>query len=144
MKEIERYFRPEFINRLDEVIVFRPLTKENLIVIVEFETAKVRDRLAEQGVEMVLEQSAKDFLIEKGYNPDFGARPLRRAIGQYIEDTLSEMLLSGEFHDKNKVIITHEAEKEHLTFDAQEDPELRKKNESSDGETSEPEKVESA
>jgi len=126
MKEIERYFRPEFINRLDEIIVFRPLTKEDLVTIVEYETAKVRQRLDEQGVQMFLEQSAKDFLIEKGYNPDFGARPLRRAIGQYIEDPLSEMLLSGEFHDKNKVVVKREDEKEHLTFDASEDPKLRK------------------
>ena len=137
MKEIERYFRPEFVNRLDEVIVFRPLTKEDLVTIVEFESSKVRDRLQEQGVEMVLEQSAKDFLIEKGYNPDFGARPLRRAIGSYIEDTLSEMLLSGDFHDKNKVIVTHEAEKEHLSFDAQEDPSLRKKDETPEPENAE-------
>jgi ATP-dependent Clp protease ATP-binding subunit ClpC len=144
MKEIERYFRPEFVNRLDEVIVFRPLTKEDLVTIVEFETTKVRDRLSEQGVEMILEQSAKDFLIEKGYNPDFGARPLRRAIGQYIEDTLSEMLLSGDFHDHNKVTIKHEAEKEHLSFEAQDDPELRKKDESPNDGASEHEKVESA
>jgi ATP-dependent Clp protease ATP-binding subunit ClpC len=126
MKEIERYFRPEFVNRLDEIIVFRPLSKDDLVIIVEYETAKVRDRLAEQGVELVLEQSSKDFLIEKGYNPDFGARPLRRAIGQYIEDPLSEMLLTGDFHDKNKVVVKHEAEKEHLSFDSQEDPSLRK------------------
>jgi len=144
MKEIERYFRPEFVNRLDEIIVFRPLTKEDLVTIVEFETAKVRNRLAEQGVEMVLEQSAKDFLIEKGYNPDFGARPLRRAIGSYIEDTLSEMLLSGDFHDKNKVIVKHETDKEHLSFDAREDPELRKKDEKPNDGAEEHEKVESA
>ncbi|MCB9848600.1 MAG: ATP-dependent Clp protease ATP-binding subunit [Phycisphaeraceae bacterium] len=140
MKEIERYFRPEFINRLDEVIVFRPLTKEDLVIIVEYETSKVRDRLAEQGVQLVLDQSSKDFLIEKGYNPDFGARPLRRAIGQYIEDPLSEMLLSGEFHDKNKVVVMHEPEKDHLRFDSQEDPSLRKKKE----EDARPEKVETA
>ena len=142
LKEIERYFRPEFINRLDEIIVFRPLTKEDLVIIVEYETAKVRGRLIEQGVEMELEQSAKDFLIEKGYSPDFGARPLRRAIGQYIEDTLSEMLLSGDFHDKNKVVIRHEKEKEHLSFEAQEDPELRKKAEAPSDDASKPEKPE--
>ncbi len=96
MKEIERFFRPEFINRLDDVIVFRPLTKENLDGIVDFEVNKVAQRLVEQGITLQLDQKAKDFLIEKGYNPDFGARPLRRAVGTYIEDPLSEMLLQGE------------------------------------------------
>src|SRR5690606_7041876 len=96
MKEIERFFRPEFINRLDDVIVFRPLTKDDLVQIIEYETAKVSDRLRQQGFVLELDQKAKDFLIEKGYNPDFGARPLRRAIGQYIEDPLSEKLLAGD------------------------------------------------
>ncbi|MEM0984026.1 MAG: ATP-dependent Clp protease ATP-binding subunit, partial [Planctomycetota bacterium] len=103
MKEIERFFRPEFINRLDDVIVFRPLTREDLVQIVEYEVAKVASRLTEQGFELTLTQSAKDFLIEKGYNPDYGARPLRRAIGNYIEDPLSEKLLSGELHGMNVI-----------------------------------------
>jgi ATP-dependent Clp protease ATP-binding subunit ClpC len=106
MKEIERYFRPEFINRLDDVIVFRPLTRENLEHIVGIETAKLTKRLSEQGWVLELDKTAKDFLIEKGYNPDFGARPLRRAISQYIEDPLSESLLSGEFQGKNRITIT--------------------------------------
>jgi len=117
MKEIERYFRPEFLNRLDDVIVFRPLTKEDLVQIVEFESSKVVSRLREQGLTLELDQSAKDFLIEKGYNPDFGARPLRRAIGQYIEDPLSEMLLSGEFKGKGLVKVSHKPEAENLFFE---------------------------
>lgn len=103
MKEIERFFRPEFINRLDDIIVFKPLTREDLVLIIEYEVGKVSKRLQEQGIHLTLEQSAKDFLIEKGYNPDFGARPLRRAIGTYVEDPLSEMLLSGELHGKGQV-----------------------------------------
>ncbi len=105
-KEIERYFRPEFINRLDDVIVFRPLTRENLVTIVDYETGKLRKRLAEQGWTLELDQTAKDFLIEKGYNPDFGARPLRRAISQYVEDPLSEAILTGEFQGKNRIIVS--------------------------------------
>jgi ATP-dependent Clp protease ATP-binding subunit ClpC len=93
MKEIERFFRPEFINRLDDVIVFRPLTKDDLVSIVDYEVSKVAARLTAQGIYLTLDQKAKDFLIEKGYNPDFGARPLRRAVGSFIEDPLSEMLL---------------------------------------------------
>jgi ATP-dependent Clp protease ATP-binding subunit ClpC len=118
LKEIERYFRPEFINRLDDVIVFRPLSRENLVTIVDYETGKLRKRLAEQGWELVLDQSAKDFLIEKGYNPDFGARPLRRAISQHVEDPLSESLLTGEYQGKTRIIVskTGEGDEAKLVF----------------------------
>jgi ATP-dependent Clp protease ATP-binding subunit ClpC len=116
MKEIERFFRPEFINRLDDIIVFRPLTRENLVSIIEFEVGKVSKRLAEQGITLSLDQASRDFLIERGYNPDFGARPLRRAIGQYIEDPLSEMLLSGDLHGKNSVVVTRNEGEDHLSF----------------------------
>jgi ATP-dependent Clp protease ATP-binding subunit ClpC len=118
MKEIERFFRPEFINRLDDVIVFRPLTKDDLVLIVDYEVAKVWTRLAEQGFSVELDPAAKEFLIDKGYNPDFGARPLRRAIGSYIEDPLSEMLLSGELHEKNHILIGRKEGEEALFFDA--------------------------
>ena len=116
MKEIERFFRPEFINRLDDVIVFKPLTKDDLTHIVEFEVAKVAERLKMQGFTLQLDQPAKDFLIEKGYNPDFGARPLRRAIGSYIEDPLSELLLSGDLHEKNVISATRIGTDEELKF----------------------------
>jgi ATP-dependent Clp protease ATP-binding subunit ClpC len=126
LKEIERHFRPEFINRLDDVIVFRPLSKENLITIVDYETGKLRKRLAEQGWELVLDQSSKDFLIEKGFNPDFGARPLRRAISQYIEDPMSEALLTGEFQGKGRILVTKvgtaEANDEKLMFKGEDLP----------------------
>jgi len=105
-KEIERHFRPEFINRLDGMIVFRPLTRENLQTIVEYELNKVFKRLLEHGLHLELEASSKEFLIDKGYNPEFGARPLRRAIEKYIEDPLSEDLLRGKFKDKKLIRIT--------------------------------------
>ena len=117
MKEIERFFRPEFINRLDDTIVFKPLTRDDLVEIVEYEVSKVAKRVAEQGLKLELDARAKEFLIEKGYNPDFGARPLRRAIGNYIEDPLSEMLLSGELHDKNYIRISRKEEAENLFFE---------------------------
>tara|TARA_R110002072_G_scaffold131354_3_gene270845 strand:- start:751 stop:3486 length:2736 start_codon:yes stop_codon:yes gene_type:complete len=116
MKEIERFFRPEFINRLDDVVVFKPLTKEDLVHIVEFEVSKVAERIKMQGFTLELDQDAKDFLIEKGYNPDFGARPLRRAIGTYIEDPLSELLLSGDLHEKNVLKATRVGKDEELKF----------------------------
>ena len=122
MKEIERFFRPEFINRLDDVIVFRPLTRENLVSIVDYETAKLVKRCAEQGWTLELDQTAKDFLIEKGYNPDFGARPLRRAISNYMEDPLSESLLSGAFQGKSRITVTRVPNEEKLDFKASEGP----------------------
>ncbi len=122
MKEIERFFRPEFINRLDDIIVFKPLTREDLVQIVEYEVGKVAKRLEAQGITLELDQSAKDFLIEKGYNPDFGARPLRRAIGTYIEDPLSEMLLAGELHGKNLLQVSHAEGADNLTFNASHRP----------------------
>ncbi len=116
LAECEKFFRPEFINRLDEIIVFRPLIKEDLYNIIEIELAKVRERLKAKGMEMELDQAAKDFLIDKGYNPDFGARPLRRAIGQYIEDPLAESLLSGDFKSGHKIIVTRKEEAQNLFF----------------------------
>jgi len=112
MKEIERFFRPEFINRLDDVVVFRPLTKENLVNIVDLEAAKVTGRVAQQGVKLELDQKAKDFLIDKGYNPDFGARPLRRAVGQFLEDPLSEMVLMGTMRPGQTVNVTRKTDAE--------------------------------
>jgi ATP-dependent Clp protease ATP-binding subunit ClpC len=106
-KEIERFFRPEFINRLDDVIVFRPLTKADITNIIDYEVAKVSKRLKAQKIEIGIDDLAKDFLIERGYNPEYGARPLRRAIGQYVEDPLSEMLLQGDFTPPCKITITH-------------------------------------
>ena len=106
LKEIERFFRPEFINRLDDVIVFKPLTKENLNSIVDLEVSKVAARLSQQGIHLAMDAKAKDFLIDKGYNPDFGARPLRRAVGTYIEDPMSEMLLQGDFKPPCNITVT--------------------------------------
>ncbi len=106
MDEIERFFRPEFLNRLDDTIIFRHLTKEDLKTVIDYELAKVRSRLKEQrGLELQLSDDAKEFLIKKGSNLDYGARPLRRAIERYVEDPLSEELLRGEFQGKNLIDI---------------------------------------
>jgi ATP-dependent Clp protease ATP-binding subunit ClpC len=115
-KEIERYFRPEFINRLDDIIVFRPLGRPDLEQIIEYELRKVRKRLSERDIQMDLDEPAKAFLMEKGYNPDFGARPLRRAIEHYVEDALSEAILRGEFEGKNHVTVTRKEGEDFLSF----------------------------
>ncbi|MFA6046688.1 MAG: hypothetical protein WC718_17010, partial [Phycisphaerales bacterium] len=123
LKEIERFFRPEFINRLDDIIVFRPLSKEDITSIIDYEIAKLSKRLFQQGYELTLDAPAKEFLIERGYNPEYGARPLRRAIGQFVEDPLSEMLLSGSFEAPSSIKITRRngsdgKPEDHLYFDA--------------------------
>ena len=120
--EIERYFRPEFINRLDDIIVFRPLDRKDLYTVVDFELAKVFKRLEEREMTLELDEKAKEFLIDKGYNPDFGARPLRRAIGQFIEDPLAESILRGDIHEGHVIRVTHEDEKDYLSFDAVDKP----------------------
>ena len=115
-KEIEHHFRPEFLNRLDDTIVFQALTREDLQIIVDYELVKVFKRLTEHGLRLELTDQAKEFLIDKGYNPEFGARPLRRAIEHYIEDPLSEAVLRGEFKDKNLIKISVQDE-EHLKLE---------------------------
>ena len=115
-KEIERYFRPEFLNRVDELIVFKSLTRDDLYGIVEMELQKVRGRLADHGLKLELTKQAIECLIDKGYNPDFGARPLRRAIVSNLEDPLSEEILRGHFKGKN--IIRVGAKDDKLFFDA--------------------------
>ena len=121
MKEIERYFRPEFIGRLDDVIVFKPLSRVNLEAIVEFELRKVTKRLTDHGLKIEITLEAKDFLIDKGTNTDFGARPLRRAIEQHVEDPLSEDILRGGFKGKDLIRISvkqEEGAEKHLYFEA--------------------------
>ena len=104
-ERIEKVFRPEFLNRVDDVIVFRHLTIEDLKTVIDIELKKVRERLSERGLKLVLTDEAKQFLIKKGSNTDFGARPLRRAIENYVEDPLSEELLKGEFDGKDTVNV---------------------------------------
>ncbi len=124
-KEVEHHFRPEFLNRLDDTIVFRALTKEDLQTIVDYEFAKVFKRLTEHGLELELTEQAKEFLIDKGYSPEFGARPLRRAIEHYIEDPLSEAVLRGEFEGK-KLIKIEVQDEEHLRLEGFEVAESQK------------------
>jgi ATP-dependent Clp protease ATP-binding subunit ClpC len=95
LEEAKKVFKPEFINRLDDIIVFHQLTKADLMQIVELEVAKVLRRVKAKEVHIELEQSAKEFLIEKGYDPQYGARPMRRAVERYLEDPFAEELLRG-------------------------------------------------
>jgi len=120
MKEVERHFRPEFLNRVDETIMFHQLTKDDLKRIVDIELGKVRQRLAGQGLELALTDEAKEFLINQGYNPDFGARPLRRAIEHLVEDHISEELLRGAYRGMG--LITISVRDGHLYFEGSPQP----------------------
>ena len=120
--EIERYFRPEFINRLDDVMVFKPLQREHLEQIVDYELNKLRQRLNEKDISLELDANAKDFLIKKGYNPDYGARPLRRAIEQYVEDPLSESILKEEFQAGQVIKVAGPSEDEQPEADGTQAP----------------------
>jgi len=114
-KEVERYFRPEFLNRLGDIIVFRSLTRDDLVTIVDYELKKVFDRLEDQNIKLELTDEAKQFLIDKGFDPEFGARPLRRAIESHVEDPLSEDILRGAFKGKNLVKVS--LKDDHLYFE---------------------------
>ena len=105
-QELENHFRPEFLNRVDEIVVFHKLTHKDLTGIVDLELEKVATRLHDHGLTLEMTEEAKDFLLEKGTDEKFGARPLRRAIGQYIEDPLSESLLRGDLKGKSRLIVT--------------------------------------
>jgi ATP-dependent Clp protease ATP-binding subunit ClpC len=109
--EVEKFFRPEFLNRLDDVIVFRALTKEDMEEIVHIELKGIIHRLKEKGIGFEMTEEALNFVIEKGTNLEFGARPLRRAIERYLEDPLAEEILKNTFEGKNFVVVKVEEEK---------------------------------
>jgi len=106
MEEAKRLFRPEFLNRLDDVIVFRSLTKPDLVKILDLEVAKVMERLKHKKLQLVLDEKAKDFLVEKGYDPTYGARPMRRGVERFLEDPLAEEILKGNLHEGDPVQVT--------------------------------------
>ena len=110
LDEVRRTFKPEFLNRIDDINVFHPLTKEDLYKIVDIEVGEVQKRLAEQDITLDLSKEAKEFLIEKGFNPVFGARPLKRTIQRYLEDPLSEEIIGKKFKAARKIKVSHKGE----------------------------------
>ncbi|HET7626354.1 MAG TPA: AAA family ATPase, partial [Verrucomicrobiae bacterium] len=114
LEESKKTFRPEFLNRLDDIIVFRSLTKPDLIQILELESSKVIERLKNRNIILNLDEKAKEFLVEKGYDPQYGARPMRRAVERFLEDPLAEEILRGNLHEGEPVQVS--ADKDRLTF----------------------------
>jgi ATP-dependent Clp protease ATP-binding subunit ClpC len=117
-EELKKSFRPEFINRLDEIIVFHELTMDELKQIVDLMLERVREQLTSQNLDLVLTDDAKEFLGTRGYDPELGARPLRRAIQRLLEDTLSERVLLGEFKAGATILVGLDTENDELTFEA--------------------------
>ncbi|MCS6773757.1 MAG: ATP-dependent Clp protease ATP-binding subunit [Thermoflexales bacterium] len=105
LAQLKRLFRPEFLNRLDATIVFHPLTKEQIKQIVTLELNKVQKRLAEHNITLEVTEEARSYLADKGYDPDYGARPLRRLVQSEVEDALSDGLLLGTIKDNSRVLI---------------------------------------
>ena len=106
MEEAKRSFRPEFLNRLDDVIVFRQLTKPDLIQILDLEVIKVMERLKSKNLQIQLDEPAKELLVEKGFDPTYGARPMRRSVERYLEDPLAEEILKGTVHSGDPIKVT--------------------------------------
>ena len=116
-KALKDAFRPEFLNRIDEIITFSPLTKEHMVQIVDLQLKEVEQRLAENGLKVSLTKKARVWLAENGYSPDFGARPLTRALQKYIESPLSKKLLAGEYEQGDVVAVDVDPDDEkQLTF----------------------------
>ena len=110
LDEVKRAFKPEFLNRIDDIIVFKPLTREDLVKIVELEISYVRGRLREQGIVVELDASAKDLLVEKGFDPVYGARPLKRIIQRFLEDPLAEEVIAKRFKPGSTVRVSRKGE----------------------------------
>ncbi|HEX7470144.1 MAG TPA: ATP-dependent Clp protease ATP-binding subunit [Verrucomicrobiae bacterium] len=114
LEEARKTFRPEFLNRLDDLIVFRSFTKPDLIQILGLEVEKVLERLRHKNLKLELDEKAKDFLVEKGYDPQYGARPMRRSVERFFEDPLAEEILKGNLHEGDPILVT--VEKDKLVF----------------------------
>ncbi len=116
LDEARKQFKPEFLNRLDDVVVFHMLERKALNVIVDLESKKLCDRLKEKEIILKLDKAAREFLMDKGYDPNYGARPMRRAVERYLEDPLAESLLRSDIKEGDTVKVSHKKDAEELTF----------------------------
>ncbi|HDN80788.1 MAG TPA: AAA family ATPase [Chloroflexi bacterium] len=116
MNHLKATFRPEFLNRIDEVIIFHALTEEQVKKIVDLQLKEINERLKDRGLALELTEKAREWLARKGYDPQFGARPLKRVMQRYVENALAKRLLKGEFKFGDVVLIDFDEEKEELNF----------------------------
>lgn len=115
-KSLKKTFRPEFLNRVDEVIIFSPLTLEQMYDIVDLQMNEIHQRLSEHGLKVELNSKAREWLAQEGFDPNFGARPLKRTLQKFIESPLSVKLLSGDFKNGDKVLVDLTEDEEELEF----------------------------
>ena len=113
---LKKAFRPEFLNRLDETVIFDPLTRDDIHQIVELMAKAVQERLVEQKIGIELSPEAKDWLANEGYDPIFGARPLRRAMQRYVENPIANRILSADFSQGDTVLVTVDEVSKRLVF----------------------------
>jgi ATP-dependent Clp protease ATP-binding subunit ClpB len=106
MVEVRARFRPEFLNRVDEIILFHRLRREHMGQIVDIQMQRLGKLLEERKITLQLEPKAREWLADKGYDPAYGARPLKRVIQKYVQDPLAELILSGRIHDGERVVIS--------------------------------------
>ena len=116
LEELRKAFRPEFLNRVDEVIVFHSLSEEHLKKIVEIQLGHLRKRLEERHIDIELTDAAKSHIVRVGYEPAYGARPLKRVLQKEVETAIARLLLRGEVHDGQTITVDYDANKEELTF----------------------------
>jgi ATP-dependent Clp protease ATP-binding subunit ClpB len=116
LDEMRRHFRPEFLNRVDEIIVFHALSEQHLKEIVEIQLVHLRARLAERHIQIELTDAARTHLVRTGYNPTYGARPLKRAIQKEVETQLGRLILKGEVRDGQSVLVDYDAQQGVLQF----------------------------
>ena len=102
---LQAHFRPEFLNRIDEIVIFHPLRREDLAEIVDIQLRRVKELLARRGFKLEITPEAREFLAETGYDPDYGARPLKRAIQRELQDPLALAILSGEFNEGDTIRV---------------------------------------
>jgi len=120
-ESLKRTFRPEFLNRIDEVIIFNTLTRDNVMAIVDLQMAEIEERLGEQQIRLELTDAARVWLADKGYDKTFGARPLRRVLQRYVESPLSQRLLEGIFSPGDVIVVDRDPESDGLIFTARDD-----------------------
>jgi ATP-dependent Clp protease ATP-binding subunit ClpB len=116
MEVLQASFRPELLNRIDEIVIFKPLSRKQLAEVVEIQLKSVADRLRERQIELEITSSARELLANKGYDPVYGARPLKRVIQKEVLDPLSIKVIKGEVHDGETVVVDNDGG--HLTFKA--------------------------
>ena len=113
---LKKAFAPEFINRIDDVIIFDSLEREDIHKIIDIELQHLYKRTTSLGYHIVITDAAKDYIAEKGWDPQFGARPLKRAIQKYVEDTLAEEIIKTKLTDNDVITIDYSAEKEEVVI----------------------------